>query len=71
MSWINDNKDWIFSGVGVVLGSGLLGLIFRNIKIKNQEKNTPNQSIKSGNDSNNIQGGNDVKVTIGDKNVRK
>lgn len=64
--WITENK--VFSGIGgtlLTLLAGVLGYLF-----KKKSKSEPSQSIKSGDNSNNIQG-NDVNVTIGDKNVRR
>ncbi len=63
--WIVDNK--VFSGIGGVLLTILAGIFIKNKKDKSQ----PSQSITAGNKSNNIQGGNDVNVTIGDKNDRR
>jgi hypothetical protein len=62
MDWI----QWVFSGIGVTALTIIGGLLFKK---KSQEKNY--QNIISGNNSTNVQGGNDVKVTIGDRNVRK
>ncbi|CAH1054026.1 hypothetical protein [Paenibacillus pseudetheri] len=68
MNWIADNKDWIFSGVGV-MALGIIGFFVK--RFLDKEKKQSGQSISSGNNSNNIQGGNDVNVTIGDMNVRR
>ncbi|MNO34236.1 hypothetical protein D3C76_242670 [compost metagenome] len=68
MNWIADNKDWIFSGVGVMALSIIGFFVKRRL---DKEKKQPSQSINSGNNSNNVQGGNDVNVTIGDKNARR
>lgn len=68
LNWISDNK--VFSGIGGVILTLLVGFIGNSIK-KNKDKSKPNQSITAGDNSNNIQGGKDVKVTIGDKNVGK
>lgn len=68
MDWISHNKEWFFSGIGVTF-IGMVGFFVK--RFLDKAKNKPSQSITSGNDSNNIQGGKDVNVTIGDKNVRK
>ncbi|WP_405176363.1 hypothetical protein MHI27_12025 [Paenibacillus sp. FSL H8-0261] len=68
MNWIADNKDWIFSGVGVMV-LGIIGFFVK--RFLDKEKKQSGQSIASGNNSNNVQGGNDVNVTIGDNNVRR
>ncbi|MEK4442365.1 hypothetical protein [Niallia sp. FSL K6-0077] len=68
--WITENK--VFSGIGgtiLTLGAGYITYLFN--KNRKKEEKTPTQSIQSGANSNNVQGGNDVNVTIGDKNVRK
>ena len=58
MGWIIENKEWLFSGIGIIV----VGWIFKSRKSKK-----PLQKIKSGNYSNNIQGGKNVEVSIGDK----
>jgi len=68
LEWISDNK--VFSGIGGVVLTILAGTIGYFFK-KKTDKSQPSQSIKAGNNSNNIQGGNDVKVTIGEKNDRR
>lgn len=65
--WITDNK--VLSGIGGTILTLLAGFI--TYLLNKKPKTEPKQSIKSGDNSNNIQGGNDVSVTIGDKNVRK
>lgn len=62
MDWIIKNASWIFEGIGVVVLTGIIGLFF-----KNKANKSKTQSIKSGNNSTNIQGGNDVNVKIGGK----
>jgi nucleoside-specific outer membrane channel protein Tsx len=67
--WITENK--VFSGIGgtiLTLGAGYIAYLFKN-RVK--DKNDSTQSIYSGANSTNIQGGNDVNVTIGDKDVQK
>ncbi|PFX76430.1 hypothetical protein COL39_03605 [Bacillus cereus] len=64
MDWIADNK--VFSGIGGVVLTILAGIIGSFIK-KKRDESQPNQTITSGKNSNNIQGGKDVNVTIGDK----
>ncbi len=50
--WIEKNSYWIFDGIGVIVLTGILGIIFK--KRKNKEKNI---SIvqKGGKNSVNIQ----------------
>lgn len=64
LDWIADNK--VFSGIGGVVLTILAGIIGSFIK-KKRDESQPSQTITSGNNSNNIQGGKDVNVTIGDK----
>lgn len=59
LDWLIQNKEWLFSGLGVVVLSTVVGFLF---------KNKGNQQIKAGDKSTNIQGGRDVKVSIGGKN---
>ena len=53
MDWILNNKEWIFSGIGVAVIVAIVGLVFGKQKNK--------QIQKSGNNSINIQVGGDVK----------
>jgi len=53
--WITNNKEWVFSGVGVAVLAGVFGL-FRN------RKSPPQQTQISGKNSTNIQAGRDVSV---------
>jgi hypothetical protein len=64
LSWIVENKEWLFSGIGVIVITTIIGFIFN--------KKNPQQSIKSGDCSHNYQGGRDVNINIGDsKNEKK
>ncbi|MCR1952885.1 hypothetical protein NSA50_17935 [Clostridium sp. DSM 100503] len=63
MKWIIENADWIFDGIGVTILVGVAGLF---IKKKVDSKNI--QTINSGNNSTNIQGGKDININIGGKN---
>lgn len=60
MGWIIDNREWVFSGIGVLVLSTVGGFI-----LKNKEKKNVSQSINSGNNSTNIQGGDNTTITIG------
>lgn len=53
--WIGNNAYWIFDGIGVIVITGVLGVVFK--KWKNKEKNI---SIvqKNGKNSVNIQNNN-------------
>ena len=31
LEWLNDNKEWLFSGVGAVLLAGIAGWIWRKV----------------------------------------
>ncbi|AOY53363.1 hypothetical protein [Clostridium perfringens] len=62
MEWIIENKEWLFSGIGVTILVAIAGLFIRN---KRDGKNV--QTIKSGDNSTNIQGGEKVNINIGGK----
>jgi hypothetical protein len=57
MGWV----EWVFSGIGVSTILIIGGLFFKKKQHESQ------QSIHAGDNSNNIQGGKDVKVTFGEK----
>lgn len=57
IAWVIDNKEWLFSGVGVAIIIGIVGLIFK----KTYASST--QTIRSGERSTNIQVGRDVSIT--------
>ena len=53
-SYIINNKEWIFSGIGVFFLTLFIGFLFR------QRKAEVSQNIKAGNNSTNIQVGGDM-----------
>lgn len=55
MQWILDNKEWLFSGIGVLIISVFLGFIFR-------KKTDIKQTQKSGKNSTNYQSGRDINI---------
>lgn len=57
MEWLIENKDWVFSGIGVLILSTIGGFIFK--------KNHTKQNIEAGNNSVNIQNSSNVKVRNG------
>lgn len=65
LEWIIENKEWLFSGLGLSI-VGIIGYFLK----RNKENNKNSQTITSGDDSTNIQGGKNVKVEIGSKNVK-
>lgn len=67
LDWIMQNKEWLFSGIGVTLISVIVGLFVKN---KYRGKKTYHQVINSGDKSTNIQGGRDVHVTFGENHDR-
>lgn len=67
MDWIIENKEWLFSGIGLTTVSFILGLF---LKKKNRKTRDHQQVISSGNNSTNIQGGRDVHVTLGENSDR-
>lgn len=60
MEWI----QWVFSGIGVVAITGIIGLLSK------KNKSNPNQTITSGNNSRNYQSGNSL-IVKDDSNERK
>ncbi|MCP5250452.1 MAG: hypothetical protein R3E36_12370 [Nitrosomonas sp.] len=56
VAWVIKNKDWLFSGAGVVVVVWMLRFIFK----KTFESSS--QTIHSGNSSTNIQAGRDVNI---------
>jgi len=54
MNWIIDNKEWIFSGIGVFIIAFFINFLLIKKKVK---RNIMNQ--KSGSNSTNIQVGRD------------
>jgi len=57
MEWFLENREWIFSGIGVFILSLLLGIL-----IKNKYANKTVQKQKSGKDSTNIQATRDINI---------
>lgn len=57
MEWINENKEWIFSGIGAVV----IGVVIRAILERKKSKRLT-QNQKSGRNSTNIQAGGDIKL---------
>jgi hypothetical protein len=60
VTWIIENREWVFSGIGVLAITALVGLFRKNTNGKQVR-----QSIKSGNNSINIQGSRGVRVSNG------
>jgi len=56
ISFLSDNKSWLFSGSGVVLIAWICRFLFK----KKQTAST--QSIQAGDGSTNIQSGRDVNI---------
>lgn len=56
INWAIENKEWLFSGVGLALLAGLGSIIF------NKRHTTHTQTIKSGNNSTNMQSGRDINI---------
>lgn len=69
LGWLIDNKEWVFSGIGLPICAWIISLFVR--KRKASTKLPASQSQTGGNNSTNIQGGNNVNITMGEKNARK
>jgi hypothetical protein len=54
LQYILDNRQWIFSGIGVALASGIVALVFR------QRRRGTKQIQRSGANCINIQGAGDL-----------
>ena len=59
LEWVLGNKEWLFSGVGVVI----LGLLWRFVW-RRSEAPSQTQSQRSGAGSHNIQAGRDVNISV-------
>ena len=59
--WIVGNKEWLFSGAGLVLLASIWRVIYR------RKKAGPSQKIRSGRNSTNVQAGRDIRVESGTK----
>lgn len=59
MQWILNNKEWLFSGIGVLVLSAIMGLIFR-------KKSASKQIQKSGNNSTNYQAAGNITIKAKD-----
>lgn len=56
MNWLNENKDWLFSGLLVAIPLAVIGWF-----IASRANN--NQSQKSGDNSTNIQAGGNITIS--------
>lgn len=56
IEWIVDNKEWLFSGVGVVAVGWIARVLFKKLQV------APSQTIRSGDGSTNVQAGRDVNI---------
>lgn len=64
LNFLTDNKEWLFSGAGVVFVAGIWRIFFK----KRQAES--NQTIQAGEGSTNVQSGRDAHINI-DKRVKK
>ncbi|WP_228052530.1 hypothetical protein [Nodosilinea sp. LEGE 07298] len=55
MQWFNDNKEWVFSGIGL----SVIGLIWKFF-FKDKSSSSRSQTIRSGRNSTNFQAGRDI-----------
>ena len=56
VAWVIDNKEWLFSGVGLVFVAWVGRLIFKKTYASSR------QAIRSGDGSTNVQAGRDVNI---------
>lgn len=64
INWLSNNKEWFFSGAGVLILGFILKMIFKD------KDRTANQIQKSGKKSINIQSGRDVNVNSRNKDEK-
>lgn len=53
--WISDNKEWLFSGIGLAVVGGVCRIIFKKNLVSSST-----QTIRSGDHSTNFQAGRDL-----------
>lgn len=58
VSWLEENKQWVFSGIGVVIVTAFFKFFFKSSQLT--------QTQKSGKSSKNFMAGRDMKVNDGD-----
>jgi hypothetical protein len=61
MEWLSENKEWVFSGIGVVAITLLISFIIWTIKKKNTASGII-QNQTSGDNSMNYQSGRDIHI---------
>lgn len=66
MQWLINNKEWLFSGVGISICLGIFTFFKRNKQDKSNAKIEQSQS--GGSHSTNVQAGKDVNLS---KHVQK
>ncbi|MBD3307715.1 hypothetical protein GF348_15135 [candidate division KSB3 bacterium] len=57
IAWVVENKNWLFSGVGMMVLAWVGRLIFKKASASSK------QTIRSGDDSTNVQAGRDVHIS--------
>lgn len=62
VDWVVDNKQWLFSGVGIVVVAWVLRLILK------KRYASSIQTIRSGDTSTNVQAGRDVRIWTKQRN---
>ena len=58
LTWVIDNKEWIFSGIGVAVITGVIALLKRR-------QNGLTQRQRSGANSTNLQAGRNINLNQG------
>lgn len=70
LDWINNNKEWLFDGIGVLFVSFILAIIGKFLfteKGKSLGMRHTKQIQNSGNNSTNIQSGKDITINLSSK----
>ncbi len=66
VDWLIANKEWVFSGVGVVIVVSIVGFIFRHKKNASVE-----QHQVSGKNSINVQGAGNINLSLNPTSEKK
>ncbi len=59
IEWLLENKEWVFSGIGVALGAAIIGFLYRS---RQDSSDSTQTQVSQGNNSPNIQSGRDTHI---------
>lgn len=66
LDWIYNNKEWLFSGIGLFV----ISVILKKLRSQSSGTERIKQIQKSGKNSTNIQSGQDITITLPMENKR-